>query len=153
MSPFVHPPFCPCWIPWGRTPPPFDLSARTDTSSGSTTRRGRARSTRTLWTCGLSRVACLALFRPAGRSRRRSDAASGRARCRAAPRNPRSYPHPRLQDFPGRKKTPKNTGRQRIAWRQESGGGDKFLAAGHPAVLHIPRLPQAGASHFPSLVI
>ena len=46
------------------------------------------------------------------------------------PRNPKGHAHPRLQDFPRWKKTPKNTGWRRIAWRQESGGGDKFLAAG-----------------------
>ena len=46
------------------------------------------------------------------------------------PRNPTSYPHPRLQEFPRWKKTLTNTGNQRLAWRQELGGGDKFLAAG-----------------------
>ena len=44
-------------------------------------------------------------------------------------RNPTSYPHPRLQDFPRWKRRSKNAREQRIAWRQESGGGDKFWAA------------------------
>ena len=41
----------------------------------------------------------------------------------------RSYPHPRLQDFPRWHKTLQHTGKRKIAWRQESGGGDKFSAA------------------------
>ena len=43
-------------------------------------------------------------------------------------RNPKSYAHPRRQDVPRWKKTLKNTGKQRIAWRQKLGDGDKFLA-------------------------
>ena len=50
------------------------------------------------------------------------------------PRSPKSYPHPRLQGFPTWKRTPQDTGKERIAWRQESGGGDKFLAVGNPGV-------------------
>ena len=40
---------------------------------------------------------------------------------------PKTDPHPRLQDFP---QVEENAGKQRVAWRQESGGRCKFLAAG-----------------------
>ena len=42
------------------------------------------------------------------------------------PRNPKSYPHSRLQGLPRWKKTTENTRKQRLAWRQESGVGISF---------------------------
>ena len=62
----------------------------------------------------------------------------------AGHRNPKTDPHPRLQDFTGRKKTLRNTGIHKIAWRQESGGGDKFWLLGALAssalVSSVPKL-------------
>ena len=74
----------------------------------------------------------------------------------AATRNPKSYPHPRLQDFPRRKKRPNNTGKQRIAWRQESGGGKKLFgcwATPRPrrrrtSQLRQGRMPQTDRYHY-----
>ena len=61
----------------------------------------------------------------------------------AHPRNPTSYPHPRLQDFPTWKRTLQNTGTLRVAWRQDLGGGDKFWAAGTRS--RAPGQPANGA--------
>ena len=39
--------------------------------------------------------------------------------------------------------TDKNTGKRRTAWRQESGGGDKFLAAGNLRCFPVARKTEA----------
>ena len=49
---------------------------------------------------------------------------------RSATRKPKTYPQPRPQGLPRWEKAQRNMGKQRIAWRQELGGGDKILDAG-----------------------
>ena len=59
--------------------------------------------------------------------------------------NPKSYPHPRRQDFPKWKNTSSTTGEQRTSWRQESGDGDKFLAAVRMGAFYTTESYQAGS--------